>query len=165
MPRSTTLLHRFLGDARAFPILTSLYPPLAGAGIRVRSMSRDWTRGELEMRIRPWTANHNGTAFGGALFSATDVLYGTMLAGQLGGRYRVATKEATVRFLRPGKGRLRCAVTVPQWEATRVRDILASENHVDVHHFARLLDDEGRTVCEAEHVLRVKRKGNRARNQ
>lgn len=155
---TTTVFHRLLGSPAAFPWLTSLYPPLLGAGIRVRSMAPDWTRGELEMRIRPWTANHNGTAFGGALFSATDVLYGTMLAGQLGGRFRVATKEATIRFLRPGSGLLRCAVAVPHTEADRVRAILTTEPHVDVHHLARLRDDDGRVVCEAEHVLRVKRR-------
>lgn len=165
MSRTFPQLRRLTGNARAFRLLTRVYPPLVGAGIRVRRMSPDWTRGELEMRIRPWTANHNGTAFGGALFSATDVLYGTMLAGQLGAGYRVATKEATVRFLRPGKGVLHLAVTVSPWEALRVRDILATEPHVDVHHFARLLDDDGRIVCEAEHVLRVKRKANRGHNR
>ena len=78
MPK--TLLHRYTSSPRAFPVLASLYPPLLGSGIRIRHVAPDWTRGELDMHVAPWTANTNGTAFGGALFAATDVLYGALLA-------------------------------------------------------------------------------------
>ncbi len=147
-----------LGRPRAFELLSRVYPPLLGAGIRVRAISHDWTRGELTLRVFPWTANHNGTAFGGALFSATDVLYGTMLAGQLGGGFTVATKEAHIRFLRPGRGRLHYTVELPATEADHVRSQLETEPGVDMHHHATLYDDDGRQVVVAEHVLRVRRK-------
>lgn len=155
---ATTPLHRMLGQPRAFQMLARIYPPLLGAGIRVTSISPDWTRGELSMHVYPWNANHNGTAFGGALFSATDVLYGTMLAGQLGGGFSVATKEATVRFLRPGRGRMSCTVEVPRSEADHVMEQLQTASGVDMRHLATLYDTKGRAIVEAEHVLRVKRR-------
>lgn len=155
---AATPLHRMLGRPRAFELLARVYPPLLGAGIRIRSISPDWTRGELTLRVFPWTANHNGTAFGGALFSATDVLYGTMLAGQLGGGFSVATKEARIRFLRPGRGRMHYAVEVPASEADHVREALRDASGVDMLHVGTMYDDDGRAIVEAEHVLRVRRK-------
>ena len=138
--------------------LMNFYPPLLGAGIRVREFNEDWTRARVELRLNRFNRNQNGTAFGGALFSATDVLYGTMLAGQLGGGFSVATKEATVRFLRPGRGRMSCTVEVPRSEADHVMEQLQTASGVDMRHLATLYDTKGRAIVEAEHVLRVKRR-------
>lgn len=157
----STPLHSLVRTPTAFRYLTRIYPPLLGAGIRVTSISPDWTRGELAMHLYPWNANHNGTAFGGALFSATDVLYGTMLAGQLGGKYTVATKEATIRFLRPGLGRMHCTVEVPRREAEFAIEQLRTTTGVDMRNTTRLYDRHGNAVVEAEHVLRVKKREKR----
>lgn len=157
----STPLHRLVSKPATFPYLARIYPPLLGAGIRVTSISADWTRGELSLHLHPWNANHNGTAFGGALFSATDVLYGTLLAGQLGRKYTVATKEATIRFLRPGLGRLHCTVEVPSRQAEFAVNQLQSTRGIDMRNTTLLYDRNGRAVVEAEHVLHVKKRGPR----
>lgn len=159
MPK--TLFHRYTSSPRAFPVLASLYPPLLGSGIRIRHVTRDWTRGELVMQVAPWTANSNGTAFGGSLFAATDVLYGALLSGQLGGDYQVWTKSATIDFLRPGRGRMSCVVEVPRAEADMIRRQLTERQSTSVVHTALVVDDRGSTVVEARHTMSVRRKAPR----
>ncbi|MBB1024960.1 MULTISPECIES: DUF4442 domain-containing protein [unclassified Dietzia] len=156
MPK--TLLHRYTSSPRAFPLLASLYPPLLGSGIRIRHVAPDWSRGELSMHVAPWTANTNGTAFGGALFAATDVLYGALLSGQLGGGYQVWTKSATIDFRAPGRGRLRCMVDVPGPEADAIRQQLSERPSTSVVHTAVVTDSRGATVVEAQHTMCVRRK-------
>lgn len=157
MPK--TLLHRYTASPHAFPVLASLYPPLLGSGIRIRRVAPDWTSGELSVRVARWTANTNGTAFGGALFAATDVLYGALLAGQLGGRYQVWTKSATIDFHTPGRGRMHCTVEVPHAEADALRAALVERPATSVLHTARVIDAHGRTVAEARHTMSVRRRG------
>lgn len=157
MPK--TLLHRYAASPQAFPVLASLYPPLLGSGIRIRHIAPDWTRGELSIHVAPWTANTNGTAFGGSLFAATDVLYGALLSGQLGGKYQVWTKSATIDFHRPGRGRLHCVVEVPRTEADVVRDNLTTQSSTSVLHTAQIEDGRGHTVVEARHTMFIRRRG------
>lgn len=156
MPK--TLLHRYTSSPKAFPVLASAYPPLLGSGIRIRHVAPDWTRGELTMRVAPWTANTNGTAFGGALFAATDVLYGALLSGQLGGGYQVWTKSATIDFHRPGRGQLTCGVEVPAAEADAIREELTDLRSTSVVHTALVRDSRGEVVVEARHTMFVRRR-------
>lgn len=155
---SKTLLHRYAASPHAFTVLASLYPPLLGSGIRIREIASDWTRGELSMHVAPWTANTNGTAFGGSLFAATDVLYGALLAGQLGGKYQVWTKSATIDFNRPGRGRLHCVVEVPRSEADSIRDELTTRSGTSVVHTAEIIDSRGDIVVEARHTMFIRRR-------
>lgn len=153
-----TMLHRCSASPTAFPVLASLYLPLLGSGIRSRHIAPDWTSGELTMRVAPWTANTHGTAFGGALFAATDVLYGAPLSGQLGGDYQVWTKSATIDFHRPGRGQLTCRVEVPATEADLIRDQLSEQRSTSVVHTALIVDSREKAVVEARHTMSVRRR-------
>lgn len=157
MPK--TVLHRYTSSPTAFPVLASLYPPLLGSGIRIRHVAPDWTRGELSMHVVPWTANTNGTAFGGALFAATDVLYGALLSGQLGAGYQVWTRSASIDFRTPGRGRLRCVVEVPRAEADAIRAQLDDHSRTTVVHTALVTDERGATIVEAQHTMAIRRRG------
>ncbi|MGZ8177888.1 PaaI family thioesterase [Williamsia sp. SKLECPSW1] len=137
-------------------MLIGLYPPLLGAGIRVTRMSPDWTSGELVLRVHPWTANLHGAAFGGALFSATDVLYGTMLTAQLGHRFQVWTRSATIDFLSPGKGKLMLQVELPRSEAESIRERVERDRSSEAVHRVSIVDAHGTTIAVAQHVLRIR---------
>jgi len=84
--------------------LMNLWPPFLGAGVRV---SPDLTSIKVEMRLRFWNQNYVGTHFGGSLFSMTDPFLGLMLFENLGANYVVLDKAASIRFTKPGKGRVR----------------------------------------------------------
>jgi len=155
----TSTLHRYTSHPRAFRVLASLYPPLLGAGIRIREIAPDWSRGVLTMHVMRWTANFNGSAFGGALFSATDVLYGSLLAGRLGSGYQVWTRSTTIDFLRPGRGTLTCVVEVPLEEVETIREALATAPKTSVEHVAELRSADGTVVARARHTMSVRVRG------
>ena len=148
-------LRKMSRSPKYFPLVASLYPPLLGAGIRVRSVSPDWTRGVLHMYVRPWTANMHGAAFGGALFSATDVLVGMLIAGQLGRECDVWTRTATIEFVAPGRGKLTCVVTVTAEQAAEIRAEIDRKGRALSTHEARIVDQHGATVALATHTMHI----------
>jgi hypothetical protein len=93
-------LKRYIG------ILLNVWPPFLGAGIRVNRFQPDWKGIEVEMKLRRWNSNYVGTHYGGSLYSMADPFYMLMLIENLGSDYIVWDKSATIRFKKPGKGRL-----------------------------------------------------------
>lgn len=150
-------VRRALAEPGKFRILASLYPPLLGSGIRIAHVSDDWTHGTVRMRVLRWTANAHGAAFGGALFSATDALYGMLLMGQLGKDYEVWTKSARIDFLLPGKGTLTSSVRVEEAEVAEIRDRLAADptRRITVDHAVTLVNEAGEDVAVAYHTMSV----------
>jgi acyl-coenzyme A thioesterase PaaI-like protein len=159
-PRKTPF-HRWLYRPARFRVLVSLYPPLLGAGVRVSRIADDWTSGTVTLRVHPWTANLHGAAFGGALFSATDILYGMMLAAQLGRRFEVWTKSAQIEFHAPGRGRLHLDVTLSPDETEQIRQDTERDGSSDVVHHVAIVDATGTVVAEATHTMRVRTRADR----
>ncbi len=151
-----TVFHRWLYAPARFRLLVGLYPPLLGAGVRVAHIAEDWTDGSIAMRVYPWTSNLHGAAFGGALFSATDVLYGMMLSAQLGRDYEVWTKAASIDFHRPGRGTLRLRVQLSPEEADRIRGQAARDGAAEVIHQVEIVDGSAAVVASAQHTMRVR---------
>lgn len=160
-----TVFHGWLYKPSRFRLLVGLYPPLLGAGVRVSHIADDWTSGAITVRVYPWTANLHGAAFGGALFSATDVLYGMMLAAQLGRRFEVWTKAASIDFQAPGRGRLELRVELPHEEAERIRDEATREGVTQVIHHVDIVDSSGTVVAGADHTMRIRLRTNDAAPQ
>ena len=75
----------------------NVWPPFAGAGIRVVRLDADWRAIDVEMKLRFWNSNYVGTHYGGSLYSMTDPFYMLMLIENLGREYVVWDKAATIR--------------------------------------------------------------------
>ena len=84
----------------------NLWPPYLGAGVRVTRLRSDWKEVDVEMKLRFWNSNYVGTHFGGSLYSMVDPFYMLMLIENLGRDYIVWDKSASVRFKKPGKGKV-----------------------------------------------------------
>lgn len=85
----------------------NLYPPLLGAGIRIKEVSAAYDRVVVEMKLTWWNANFARTHFGGSLYMMIDPFYVLMLKHQLGDGYVVWDREATIHTSeRPGGQRL-----------------------------------------------------------
>ena len=81
----------------------NIWPPLLGAGIRVRWRSNRVV--DVEMKLRPWNRNYVGTHYGGSLYSMTDPFYMLMLMENLGRDYIVWTKLPASASANRGKAR------------------------------------------------------------
>src|SRR3954468_8107771 len=109
----------------------NLYPPFLGAGIRVKRLDRDWRTIEVEMKLRRWNANYVGAHYGGSLYSMTDPFYMLMLIENLGREYIVWDKSATIRFKKPGKGRVRAKFRLSREQIEAVRKSADEQEKVE----------------------------------
>ncbi len=100
----------------------NIWPPFLGAGIRVRWRSnRDV---DVEMKLRFFNRNYVGTHYGGSLYSMTDPFYMLMLMENLGRDYIVWDKAASIRFRKPGKGRVRAEFRLIDAQLDEIREKL-----------------------------------------
>lgn len=138
--------------------LLNLWPPFLGAGIRVRRLDPDWRAVDVEMKLRFWNANFVGTHYGGSLYSMTDPFYMLMLIENLGREYIVWDKSATIRFRRPGRGRMTASFRLSEEQLDEIRRTLQTEQKTEPTFVVEVKDQAGEVVAEVQKVLSVRKK-------
>jgi hypothetical protein len=138
--------------------LLNLWPPFLGAGIRVRRLQPDWKEIDVEMKLRFWNSNFVGTHYGGSLYSMTDPFYMLMLIENLGRDYIVWDKSASVRFRKPGKGKVAVAFRLSDEQIEGIRQALIRQDKVEPKFVVEVKDETGVVVAEVEKVLHVRKK-------
>jgi hypothetical protein len=136
----------------------NFWPPFLGAGIRVRRWDADWRAVDVEMPLRRWNANFVGTHYGGSLYSMVDPFYMLMLIENLGPDYIVWDKAASIRFRRPGKGRVTGQIRLIQQQIDQIRRGLETEEKMEPTFSVEIRDDSGSVVAEVQKVLHIKKK-------
>ena len=134
------------------------WPPFLGAGIRVTRMGSKAI--DVEMKLRFWNRNYVGTHFGGSLYSMTDPFFMLMLLDNLGPEYLVWDKAATIRFKKPGRGKVRAEFRLSDEQIDEIRRA-AANGKTEPTFVVQVKDEAGEVVAEVEKVLWVKRKGAR----
>ena len=134
----------------------NVWPPLLGAGIRVRWRSnRDV---DVEMKLRFFNRNYVGTHYGGSLYSMTDPFYMLMLMENLGRDYIVWDKAASIRFRKPGKGRVRAQFRLSQAQLDDIRSQLTAGEKYEPTFSVEVKDEAGDVVAEVHKVIHIRRK-------
>ncbi len=131
------------------------WPPFLGAGIRVTRMSSKAI--DVEMKLRFWNRNYVGTHFGGSLYSMTDPFFMLMLLDNLGPEYLVWDKAATIRFKKPGRGKVRAEFRLSDEQIDEIRRA-AADGKTEPTFVVQVEDEAGVVVAEVEKMLWVKRK-------
>jgi acyl-coenzyme A thioesterase PaaI-like protein len=129
------------------------WPPLLGAGIKVVRMEKDLRAVDVEMRLTRWNKNYMGVHFGGSLFAMTDPFYMVMLATNLGPEYVVWDKAASIRYKKPGKGRVRAEFRLSEETLAEIRAVLETDGRHDARFVVEVKDHEGGVVAEVERVI------------
>jgi acyl-coenzyme A thioesterase PaaI-like protein len=94
-----------------------------------------------------------GVHFGGSLFAMTDPFYMIMVATNLGSGYVVWDKAASIRYKKPGKGRVRAEFRLSEEKLTEIRAALEVDGRYDARFVIEVKDDEGGVVVEVERVI------------
>jgi hypothetical protein len=136
----------------------NLWPPMLGAGIRVRRVSDDFRSIEVEMKLRFWNKNYVGTQFGGTLYAMVDPFYMFMLIENLGPDYVVWDKAATIRFKKPGKGTVRARFDLTAERLAEIKAQADFQPKVEPSFNVQILDEAGAVIAEVEKILYVKKK-------
>lgn len=139
-----------------------LYPPLLGAGIRVRRVSAHLREIDVEMKQRWWNVNYVGTHYGGSLYSMTDPFYMIMLLHNLGRDYIVWDKSASIRFRKPGKGTVRAEFRLDEQQLAQLRAQLREQERIEPTFAIDVLDAAGEVVARVEKVIHIRNKDARA---
>ncbi len=134
----------------------NIWPPLLAAGIRVRWHSARSV--DVEMKLRPWNRNYVGTHYGGSLYSMTDPFYMLMLMENLGRGYIVWDKAASIRFRKPGKGKVTAEFRLSDAQLDEIRDKVVTQEKCEPTFLVEVKDEAGEVVAEVQKVLHIRRK-------
>lgn len=137
-------------------LLFNLWPPLMGAGIRIKRIQSDWKEVDVEMKLRRWNANYVGTHYGGSLYSMTDPFYMVMLIEILGRDYIVWDKSASIRFRKPGRGTVYAAFRVTDAQIAEIREALKTEEKIDREFSIDVKDGEGEIIAQVGKLLQFR---------
>ena len=140
--------------------LINYWPPFLGAGIRVTRWDSDWRAVDVEMPLRRRNANFVGTQYGGSLYSLADPFYMLMLIENLGPEYIVWDKSASIRFRRPGKGRVQARFRLTQQQIDEIRHSLQGQEKIESTFTVEVKDDSGTVIAEIQKLLHIKKKEN-----
>jgi hypothetical protein len=146
-----------MNRARLFKLI-NLWPPYLGAGIRLREVAPDFTSLEVEMKLRFWNRNYVGTHFGGSLYAMTDPFLMLMMMENLGKDYIVWDKAASIRFKKPGKGRVRARFELPRGRISEIRAEADRLPKTEPEFQVQVLNDADEVVAEVHKTLYVRRK-------
>jgi acyl-coenzyme A thioesterase PaaI-like protein len=136
----------------------NFWPHLLGAGIRVKHIQPDFKAIDVEMKLRFWNANYVGTQFGGSLFAMADPFYMLMLMANLGEDYIVWDKAGSIRFRRPGKGRVTAKFRLSNAQIDDIREKLKTQEKVEPTFLIEIKDEAGTVIAQVEKLLHIKRR-------
>ncbi|HVR42362.1 MAG TPA: DUF4442 domain-containing protein [Thermoanaerobaculia bacterium] len=148
---------------RIFHRLIDLWPPYLGSGIRVRRLDLAGGVVEVEMKLRWWNRNYVGTHYGGSLYSMCDPFYMLILLEQLGGRFVVWDKSASIRFRKPGRGTVRARFEIAKGEIDEIRTAAMRDGKAEPRFVAKVVDADGQVIAEVEKRVHVKYEKKRKR--
>ena len=143
---------------RHMRMLMNLWPPFLGAGIRVKRLQPDWKEIAVEMKLRRWNSNYVGTHYGGSLYSMTDPFFMLMLIENLGRDYIVWDKSASIRFRKPGKGKVFASFRLLDEQVEEIRQALKTAEKIDRAFAVEIKDESGTVIAEVQKVLHVRKK-------
>jgi acyl-coenzyme A thioesterase PaaI-like protein len=129
------------------------WPPLLGTGVKVARLDKDLRAVDVEMPLRRWNKNYRGVHFGGSLFAMTDPFYMLMLAANLGEEYVVWDKAASIRYRKPGKGRVQAKFRLAEEKLAQIRGALEADGRYDARFVVEIKDEEGGVVALVERVI------------
>lgn len=143
---------------RRLKFLLNLYGPYLGAGVRTEHVADDFSEIRVCMRLRWFNRNAVGTHFGGSLYAMVDPHLMLMLMRRLGRDYIVWDRSATIDFLRPGRGKVRAAMTIePELEATIRARVEAGGKYLP-EFIIRVVDEEAKLVAKVTKTIYVRKK-------
>ena len=136
--------------------LINFYPPLLGAGIRSRKI--DERTMQIEMKLTALNRNIVGVHFGGSLYAMCDPWFMLILMRLLGSDYIVWDKAASIRFVKPGRGKVKAVFHIPQERVDEIRSAADLSGKTEPTFFVDVVDDQGQVIAKVEKLLYVRRK-------
>ena len=129
-----------------------------GAGVKLKELSKDYRYAKVTMPLTFYNKNYMGTQFGGSLYAMVDPWYMLMLIKNLGKNYIVWDKDATIRFKKPGKGKVTAEFVLTQEIIDEIKLHVGDHTKMDYIFKVEIKDESGALICEVNKVVYIRRK-------
>lgn len=136
----------------------SLYAPYLGAGISVSKTNEDFTRIDVEMKMRWYNRNLVGTHFGGSLYSMCDPFYMFILMENLGKNYIVWDKAACIQFKKPGLKKVMASFEISKEKIAEIKAYVDANEKGDFTFNTNVINEQNEIIASVEKVVYVRRK-------
>lgn len=156
MVGTSIIMYQF--SPKQFKWILNFYPPYLGAGVKVNYIKPDWSELKVSMKLRWYNRNAVGTHFGGSLYSMIDPHLMLLIMQRLGKNYIVWDKDASIDFLKPGKGKVSCVILVTQKDIDQIKQNTNSDKSFLPEFNLEIFDSENELVATVKKKLYVKRK-------
>lgn len=144
--------------ARKLRLGLNLWPPLWGAGIRVLTISNDWTYTKVRLRKYWFNRNYVNTHYGGSLFSMTDPFYMLMVMQKMGKGYIIWDKKAEIKFIKAVKQDVFAEFKISQETIEDFKTQLETEEKIEPVFEVDVLDADGLLVAKVWKTLYLRKK-------
>jgi acyl-coenzyme A thioesterase PaaI-like protein len=138
--------------------MLNIFPCYRACGAKVLYIAADWRTVKIELSHNWLTKNYVGTIFGGSLFAATDPIYMVMLIKLLGDDFIVWDKAASIKYLKPGKGKLFATFKISDEELSEIKETMAGAKKMEKTFTVNLVDKENVTHAAVERLIYIRRK-------
>lgn len=145
-------------SAKSLKRVLNLWPPFWGAGLKVLSISDDFSHAKITLHLRWYNRNYVGTQYGGSLFSMTDPFYMLLLLKRLGKNYIVWDKSAHIDYIAPGKTRVYAEFALSDDEINNIKQQTASGDKYLPEYKVRIFDENDETVAVVKRTLYIRLK-------
>ena len=138
--------------------LLNLWPPFLFTGIHITTISDDFRDAEVELRQRWYNRNYFGTHFGGSLFAMTDAMYAIQLIHMLGPGYQIWDQNASIEFVKPGRGVVTARFHITDEALTTIREHTAGGQKYLPRFSVDVTNADGEIVARVMKTIYVRRK-------
>lgn len=138
--------------------LMKYWPPFLAAGIRPEFISQDFCHVKVAMKLGFYNRNYVGTHYGGSLYSMTDPFYMLMLIRILGSDYLVWDKAATIRFKKPGKGKVTAEFKLDEIIIDEIKAEVEQNGKTEKNFLVQVKNEQGEVVSEVDKLLWIAKK-------
>lgn len=138
--------------------LWNFWPPFLGAGIKIDTVSADFSHVRMRLKRRFWNRNIVGTQYGGSIYSMVDPIYMTMMLVRFQKEYIIWDKAASIRFKKPGKTDLTADFRLSKDDFDEIRKRLSTEAKIDWERQIQVKDHSGEVIAEVTKVIHIRNK-------
>lgn len=133
--------------------LMNFWPPLWGAGIKLDYLGPDFKEAKVSLKLKRFNRNYVGTHYGGSLYSMTDPFYMLMLIQILGSDYLVWDKAASIRFKKPGTGKVVAHFLLTDAIITEIKEDILANGKTEKTFLVQIKNEKGEVVTEVDKLL------------
>lgn len=134
------------------------WPPYLASGIKVDAINEDFTKIQVSMKQYPWNTNYVGVHFGGSLYSMSDPFYMFILLEHLKKDFIVWDKEAKIKFIKPGKGKVRINFEIELSRISEIKSEAIEKGKAEPEFETYIYDEKDQVIAHVWKKLYVRKK-------